>query len=73
MFHISQLKKHVGTHAIPCKDLSPVDSDGKIKFALVAVMDTRALPCNDDLITQWLVQWENFPPENATWEDLTSI
>jgi hypothetical protein len=37
------------------------------------VLDTRAFPRNDDIITQWLVQWENLGAEQATWEDKVFI
>lgn len=37
------------------------------------VLDTRALPRPPHLVTQWLVQWLNMSPEDATWEDADFI
>lgn len=70
---MSQLKKHVGPKAIPSPNLPLVDSEGRIKFNPVSVISTRALPRNHVLVTQWLVQWEGFPPDDATWEDADFI
>ena len=70
VFHVSQLKKHLGTHAIPSADLPLVGPDGKIKTEPLAVLETRSLPRNGVLVTQWLVEWENLKPDEATWEDV---
>lgn len=70
VFHVSHLKKHLGIHAIPSPDLPLVGPDGKIKTEPLSVLETRALPRNGVLVTQWLVvEWENLKPEEATWED----
>jgi hypothetical protein len=52
VFHVSQLKKHLGLRAVPQTNLRLVTSEGYIKVELVAVLDTRALPRRDDIITQ---------------------
>ncbi|XBH77409.1 hypothetical protein VPH35_103898 [Triticum aestivum] len=69
VFHVSQLKKHLGSHAIPSPDLPLVGTDGKIKTNPLDVLETRSLPWNGVLVTQWLVEWENLKPEDATWDD----
>jgi hypothetical protein len=69
VFHVSQLKKHIGVKAVPQGNLPLVTLDGYIKLEPVAVLDTRALPRRDKIITQWLVQWQNLIEEQATWED----
>lgn len=73
VFHVSQLKKHCGTNAIPSADLPLVSKDGKIKTEPVQVLETRALPRNKLLVTQWLIQWVNLPLDNASWEDADFI
>lgn len=73
VFHISQLKKHLGPRAIPDPRLPLVDNEGRIKTEPVAVLDTRALPRPPQLVTQWLVQWRNLSPEESTWEDADFI
>lgn len=59
VFHVSQLNKHYGANAVPSPEL--VGDDGKIKTEPQLVLETRALPRNDTLVTQWLVQWVNLP------------
>lgn len=73
VFHVSQLKKHIGSHAIPSPDLPMVGEDGKIKNIPILVLETRACPRNRNLVTQWLIQWEGLSPEDATWEDADFI
>jgi hypothetical protein len=51
VFHVSQLKKHLGPKAVPQQNLPMVTSDGCIKIAPIKVLDTRALPRRDDIIT----------------------
>ena len=70
---MSQLKRHLGPNAIPAPGLPLVDASGKIKVAPVLVLDTRAVPRHPKLVTQWLVQWLNMSPDDATWEDADFI
>lgn len=73
VFHVSQLKKLCGPSAVPRPDLPLVGEDGRIKTEPLHVLDTRALPRSNVLVTQWLVQWAHLPPENASWEDANFI
>jgi hypothetical protein len=59
----------LGPKAIPQANLPLVTSDGYIKQEPVTALDTRALPEHDNIITQWLIQWENLDSNQATWED----
>jgi hypothetical protein len=69
VFHVSQFKKHLGAKAIPQSNLPLVTQEGYIKTEPTEVLDTRALPRNDDIVTQWKIQWQNLSPDHATWED----
>ena len=73
VFHVNQLKKHLGTHAIPNPRLPLVTDAGKLKLAPFAVPDRRQLPRSagayDVAVPQWLIQWDNMTVEEATWED----
>ena len=73
VFHVSQLKKHVGPKAVPCVDLPLVRTDGLIQTEPVMVLETRQVPRNNLPVVQWLVQWENLPPDEASWEDAAFI
>jgi hypothetical protein len=56
VFHVSQLKKkHLGPRAIPQVNLPLVTPNGYVKVEPIVVLDTRALPYQDDIVTQWLV------------------
>lgn len=65
VFHVSQLKKHIGPKAIPCADLPLIGPDGHIKTSLVLVLETHQIPRHNLPMVQWLVQWENLPPDDA--------
>jgi hypothetical protein len=69
VFHVSQLKKHLGPKAIPHTNLPLVTPDGHIKVEPTVVLDTRVMPRKDEIVTQWLIQWLNMSAEQATWED----
>jgi hypothetical protein len=67
VFHVSQLKQHVGPKAMPQANLPLVTPDGYLKLQPITILDTRALPRKDEVVMQWLIQWQ--PPKQATWED----
>lgn len=73
VFHVSQLKRHLGTHAVPLPGLPLVGENGKVKTEPTAVLDRRIIPCRNELVAQWLIQWLSLGPEDATWEDVTFI
>jgi hypothetical protein len=73
VFHISQLKAHVGKHAIPLPHVPLVTEDGKIKTAPYAVLDERVIQRQKNPVKQVLIHWESLGPEDATWEDLRFI
>lgn len=69
VFHVSQLKKHIGSRAMPSPDLPMVHEDGTIKTEPATVLEVRQVPRNNMPVVQWLIQWENLAPDDATWED----
>lgn len=73
VFHVSQLKKHVGRQAIPLPNLPLVGADGTVKTEPLAVLARRVIPRQNEPVVQWLIHWENLTPEDATWEDATFI
>jgi hypothetical protein len=73
VFHVNQLKKHIGAKAIPQPDLPLVTLEGYIKTEPQAVLDTRALPHRDEILTQWKIHWQNLTTDQATWENKTFI
>ena len=73
VFHVNQLKKHLGPAAIPNPHLPLLTPDGKIKTFPLSVLQRRQTPRSagtyDVAVPQWLILWENLSEEEATWED----
>jgi len=65
VFHVSQLKKHVGNQIVqqtlPAPQPTPY-------LHPRAILDRRLARQNHKATTQVLVHWEGLPPANATWE-----
>jgi hypothetical protein len=73
VFHISQLKKHLGPKVIPQQALPLVDSEGNILIQPEALLDRRMITHNNKPVVQWLIKWINLPQTAATWEDVDFI
>lgn len=73
VFHVSQLKKHIGPTVVPSADLPLIDANGNIHTAPATVLQIRQIPRNNIAVVQWLIQWENLSPEESTWEDADFI
>ena len=73
MFHVSQLKKHIGPSVVPSLELPLIDDKGNIKVTPIALLERRMIPCNNEPIVQWKIQWSNLLETKATWEDADFI
>ena len=71
-FHVSQLKKHVGT-ALTQYQLPLMDAEGVIAKEPVAILDRRMNKKRGRLCTEVLVKWSNCFPEDATWENFYDL
>ena len=70
VFHVSLLKKHVGSVTSPSQRLSPIFDASEILLQLEAVLDTRVI--QKGLYRpkiEILVKWMGAPVEDATWEN----
>ena len=67
VFHVSQLKKHVGeavtSSSLPCL----VEGDPLIKEP-EAILDRMPIKRRGRVVTKVLVKWKHSLPEDATWE-----
>ena len=72
VFHVSQLKKHVGQVLVQ-SELPDMDADGLIVKEPVKILDRRMVKQGNHAGTQVLVQWANAFPEDATWENLAVL
>ena len=73
VFHVSLLKKKVGEIMVPSVALPYSDEEGQLKVQPVAMLDRRRVERKKSVAVQWLVQWFNSSPSNATWEDAKCI
>ena len=77
VFHVNQLKKHLGPAAVPNPTLTILTAEGKIKTFPALILQRGQIPQSagdyDIRVDQWLVQWENLSPAEATWEDVKFI
>uniref|UniRef100_A0A6N2MMB5 Integrase catalytic domain-containing protein n=1 Tax=Salix viminalis TaxID=40686 RepID=A0A6N2MMB5_SALVM len=69
VFHISLLKKYVGTSLRAVVDLPPISDAGQIQVEPAQVIDTRWIKQGPRFVEESLVQWKNLPADYATWED----
>ncbi|GLT61286.1 hypothetical protein SLA2020_340050 [Shorea laevis] len=69
VFHISLLKRHLGSKHIACPHLPEVLEDGRMSPKPQAVLETRIKNKKAEL----LIHWQGLSPAEATWEDKESI
>lgn len=69
VFHVSQLKKHVGATDRVAATLPPLDDKGQYLLIHVAILEKRVVKKNNSTVGEWLVQWSHLPANEATWED----
>jgi hypothetical protein len=77
VFHVNQLKKHIGDKAVPTPGLPLVTPTGKIKGNPAAILQRRQVPRRegsyDVAVPQWLIHWHAMTVEEATWEDASWV
>ncbi|GMI67905.1 hypothetical protein HRI_000459800 [Hibiscus trionum] len=72
VFHVSQLKKRVGSEKIQ-EEWPIIDADGSISKEPLRVIDRRIGRKGNRAVTEVLVEWSNSFPEDATWESLHEL
>ncbi|XP_039070395.1 uncharacterized protein LOC120217297 [Hibiscus syriacus] len=73
VFHISLLKRKIGEKVVTSRDPLEVNAEGQLRVYPLLVLDKRIVRRNKTSVTQLLIQWVNFRPENATWEDFNVL
>lgn len=73
IFHVSQLKKKLGTQCIPLPSLPLVHSDDTFSPESHAILEQRIRQRGHLPFTEVLVQWEGQQLEDATWEPLEPL
>lgn len=72
-FHVSQLKKKIGSSPASPHIPTFVNSSGQILAKPMTILDRRLVKHRGRAATQVLIQWSNQPREHATWEYLFDI
>lgn len=67
VFHVSLLKKHLGTGVIPDSRLP--DFDQVLEWLPEKLLDRGLFKHRNRAITRWLIKWKGHLVEEATWED----
>ncbi|KAL0340888.1 UNVERIFIED_CONTAM: Transposon Ty3-G Gag-Pol polyprotein [Sesamum radiatum] len=69
VFHVSLLKKKIGHKHTPTLNLPIFDQHGFCKVYPSQILARRLISRRNDPVPQVLVQWINYGPSEATWED----
>lgn len=73
VFHVSLLKKKVGTKYSVSTELPKLGPEGQFLVYPYKLMEGRTVKKGNHAVVQWLIQWSHSIPEDATWEDSASI
>ena len=72
VFHISQLKKHIGHQPVQSQ-LPLLDVDGVISKEPIVILDRQIVKKCGHAVIEVLFQWANCFLEDATWESLFEV
>ncbi|XP_011087088.1 uncharacterized protein LOC105168653 [Sesamum indicum] len=72
IFHVSLLKKKIGSKYMPSINLSELE-DEVYKVYPLAILAWRLIPRNNVGVPQVLIHWSHSFPEQVTWEDYYSM
>ena len=70
VFHVSFLKKFIGTNIRAQTILPKLDNEGPIILETGAILNKRTHHLRSQSIIEVLIQWNDMQPEDATWEPL---
>ena len=73
VFHVSLLKKHVGTTPIVAGSLPEYNHNDITPLVPLKVLQRRQIMRANRLVTQWLIHWSGLESYEASWEDAEFI
>ena len=73
VFHVSCLKKVIGTRCQLQTNLPELAEEGSIWLQLEAVLDQRESRLRQRTIKEVLIQWKDMTPTDPTWEPATIL
>ncbi|XP_050387541.1 uncharacterized protein LOC126803864 [Argentina anserina] len=68
VFHVSLLKKKLGTHVVVETELPPLFNTSTDTWEPEEVLQIKIVKRNNVADAQWLIKWRGKPVEEATWE-----
>ncbi|XP_077251451.1 uncharacterized protein LOC143890638 [Tasmannia lanceolata] len=68
VFHVSCLKKKIGTRVVASSSLPTLTDAGVLQVAPYAILDRRVVKKHNRAVTEVLVHWVDTSLEDATWE-----
>ena len=69
VFHVSCLNKVILQCISFSYTLPPLDDEGQLVLIQNKILRTRERRLRSRTIKEYLVQWKDFPSDEATWED----
>ena len=69
VFYVSCLNKFIGKKISVSNTLPPLDDEGQLVLIPDKSLRIRERRLRSRTIIEYLVQWKDFPSEEATWED----
>ncbi|TXG72940.1 hypothetical protein EZV62_001519 [Acer yangbiense] len=66
VFHVSQLKKKIEEPIVVSQDLPHTGSDSQILVYPIAILARKIIKRRNQVVVQFLVQWSNSKPEDAS-------
>lgn len=73
VFHVSLLKKKLGSGIVVQTKLPLTAENGQIQLDPLAILDRKVVKKHNRPHSLVLVQWTNSIPEDATWESWTDF
>jgi hypothetical protein len=73
VFHVSCLKKKLGTQVFSQQHLPDITSTGEVRALPGAILDRRIVKRHNRADVEVLIQWAHLPQEDATWEPYKTI
>lgn len=73
IFHVSLLKKKLGTNVVSVINLPSLNDDGQLKVYPKAILQKELYKKDQASGVKVLMKWNNLGPANATWEDLYEL
>jgi hypothetical protein len=73
VFHVSCLKKVIGTKCQNQKNIPELDAKGSIWLHPQEILDQCLRRLHQRTVKEVLVQWKETTPEDATWEPTTIL